>query len=90
MNVSAIFWYDVNVTEFPLWFLAHLSWRVNFFAEVYAVCLWASLIEDVWRFKLIQIMTPMYNKRNSNENDVKLILNEAIIQIFTNITYKGF
>lgn len=42
------------------------------------------------RFKFIQIMTPMYNKRNSNENDVKLILNEAIIQIFTNITYKGF
>lgn len=42
------------------------------------------------RFKFIQIMTPMYNKRNSNENDVKLILNQAIIQIFPKITYKGF
>lgn len=32
----------------------------------------------------------MYNKRNFNENDVKLILNEVIIQIFINIIYKGF
>lgn len=42
------------------------------------------------RFKFIQIMTPMYKQRNSNENDVKLILNQAIIQIFPKITYKGF
>lgn len=84
MNVSAIFWYDVNVTEFPLWFLAHLSLRVIFLLKfVYEQA-------QLKMFKFIQIMTPMYNQRNSNENDVKLILIQAIIQIFPKITYKGF
>lgn len=90
MDVSAIFWYDVNVTEFPLWFLAHLSLRVIFLLKFVQFVYEQAQLKMFGRFKFIQIMTPMYNQRNSNENDVKLILNQAIIQIFPKITYKGF
>lgn len=90
MNVSAIFWYDVNVTEFPLWFLAHLSLRVIFLLKFVQFVYEQAQLKMFGRFKFIQIMTPMYNQRNSNDNDVKLILIQAIIQIFPKITCKGF
>lgn len=41
------------------------------------------------RFKFIQIMTPMYKQKNSNENDVKLILNQANHSDFSKNNLQG-